>query len=67
MTELEPLRTTIKRRDDLTDDDFDEMLEEFKDCLEIGEDPEEALQEVFGIEPDWFWDNEIQKVIESLI
>lgn len=63
---MESLREVIKRRDEIDDASFDEMLEEFKDNLEIGEDPEEALQDVFGIEPDYIFDPDIMRVMESL-
>lgn len=57
------LRETIKQRDGISDEAFDELLEEFVDLLDDGEDPEEALAQVFEIEPDFLIDAEIVEAI----
>jgi hypothetical protein len=61
----ETVREIIARRDGLSDDEIDDMMAEFSDLLDEGEDPEQALQDVFGLEPDYVWDNEIQGRIIS--
>ena len=57
------LRETIKQLDGINDEAFDELIAEFADLLDEGADPEEALDEVFGMEPDFLLDDEIVKVI----
>ena len=48
------------RRDELSEPDALELIEEVKEaCLEAidqGEDPEEVLMEMLGLEPDYLWD-----------
>ena len=50
------LRKIIKERDDITDEEFDCMIDEARDCLDSGEDPQDVLQEIFSIEPDFIMD-----------
>ena len=50
------LRKIIKERDDITDEEFDYMVDEARDCLDSGEDPQDVLQEIFSIEPDYIMD-----------
>lgn len=53
---MEPLKTVIMRRDGLTDAEADELIEEARDLVHAGEDPEEVLSDLFGLEPDYIFD-----------
>ena len=53
---IESLKTVIMRRDGLTSEQADEMIDEAKQMVLEGEDPEEILLDMFGLEPDYFWD-----------
>lgn len=59
----ETLRVVIKRRDDIDDGEFNAMLDEFGELIADGWEPEEALLDVFGIEPDFLMDGEIMRVM----
>jgi len=61
----ETVREILKRRDNLNDDEIDELFEGFKDDLRCGEDPEEAIAYAFGLEPDYFFDNEVFDAIQE--
>lgn len=52
----ETLKQVLMRRDKLTPDEADELIAEAQECVAAGEDPEEVLEEMFGLEPDYFWD-----------
>ena len=56
MEKLLSLKATIMRRDGLTSDEADEMIEEAKEMIAEGYDPEEVLAEEFGLEPDYIFD-----------
>ena len=53
---LESLKAVIMRRDKLTSDEADERIEEAKERVLAGEDPEEVLYDDFGLEPDYVFD-----------
>lgn len=53
----EPLLQVLMRRDDMTRSEALEAIAEArKRVLEDGEDPEEVLQDEFGLEPDYVMD-----------
>jgi len=56
---MKTLRETIRERDGISAGEFEDMLEDFAIMVAGGDDPEEALAEVFGIEPDFLFDDEI--------
>lgn len=56
---METIREVLIRRDRLTSAEIDEMLEEAKDRIFGGDDPEEVLAEEFGLEPDYLMDEEL--------
>jgi hypothetical protein len=60
---MESVRDIIKRRDRKTDADVDEDFAELAIVPADGTDPEEALAEVFGLEPDYFFDDEVWKTV----
>ena len=60
---LDKVRDILKRRDGLDDAGVDELFEILKEEIEEGANAEDALAGVFGLEPDYFWDDEVQAVI----
>lgn len=59
MADPKSVREMVKARDGLSDEELDDMFAEFEDGLEFGEDPEELVQEIFGLEPDYIFDREL--------
>jgi hypothetical protein len=53
---MKSLKETIMRRDELTSEEADAMIEEAKAQVLEGEDPEEVLMNDFGLEPDYVFD-----------
>ena len=53
---MESLREVLMRRDGLSGDEADEMIEYAKSRVDDGEDPEEVLYEEFVLEPDYIQD-----------
>lgn len=61
---METVRAIIKHRDGASDREVDELLDEFRQRVGDGEDPEEAMHEVFGLEPDYlFEDAEVNRAM----
>ena len=52
----ETLKQVIMRRDELSSDEADALIAEAKQEVADGADPEEVLEEMFGLEPDYFWE-----------
>ena len=53
------VRDTLKHRDQAIDSEIDDLLAEYHMLVAEGEDPEEMIQELFGLEPDYIFDPEI--------
>lgn len=54
---MKSLKQTIMERDNLTSEEADELINEAKDrVLMDGENPEEILEEYFGLESDYIFD-----------
>lgn len=56
---METIRQIIARRDRASDSEIDDMFGAFQAGLDDGEDPEELLQDIFGLEPDYIFDPEL--------
>lgn len=54
--ELETLKETLIRRDGVTPDEADELIELARTRVREGDDPEDVLLEEFGLEPDYVFD-----------
>ncbi len=55
--QLTELHRVLMRRDGMTADEADELIQEARQAvLEDGEDPEDILQDEFGLEPDYTFD-----------
>lgn len=52
----ESLKQVIMRRDDMSSEEADELINEAKEELAEGGDPEEILAEYFGLELDYIMD-----------
>lgn len=59
MDHLESIRSILKTRDDMDDQDITEMLEEAREEILEGADPQDVLQDIFGLEPDYIMDFEL--------
>ena len=59
MSDTETIRQILMRRDQVTAAEVTEMLEEARERIRAGEDPEEVLAEEFGLEPDYVFDDEL--------
>ena len=55
--QLTELHRVLMRRDEMTAEDVDEWIRAAQQAvLEDGEDPEDILQDEFGLEPDYVLD-----------
>ena len=52
----ESLKTVIMRRDRLSADEAQELIDDAKASVAEGADPEEILLNDFGLEPDYIFD-----------
>jgi len=50
------LVSIMMRRDGMERDDAEDLLQDARAAVEEGEDPEEILQDFFGLEPDYVFD-----------
>ncbi len=46
----------LMRRDGMERDDAEDLLQDAREAVEDGEDPEEILADWFGLEPDYVFD-----------
>ena len=53
---METLKQVLMHRDKLSSDEADAAIEEAKELVAAGEDPEEVLLDEFGLEPDYVFD-----------
>ena len=53
---MDSLKATIMRRDKLTSEEADEQINTAKQAVLDGANPEELLEEEFGLEPDYIFD-----------
>lgn len=52
----ESLKQVLMRRDELSAAEADELIARARERVHDGEDPEEVLEEEFGLEPDYVFD-----------
>jgi hypothetical protein len=50
------LKKDIMQRDGLTSEEADEMINDARERVMEGENPDEILHEDFGLEPDYIFD-----------
>lgn len=53
------IRQTIHQRDNASNEEIDDMFEDARIMIREGEDPEDVLREIFGLEPDYIFDEEL--------
>jgi len=53
---MESIKQILMRRDGLTPSEAEEIIEEMKERVRQGDDPEEVLYEDVGLEPDYIFD-----------
>ena len=53
---METLKQVLMRRDKMTADEAQELIDEARERVAEGEDPEEILHYDFGLEPDYIFD-----------
>jgi len=53
---MKTVRQILMDRDGNTAEEADELIEEARERVLNGEDPEEILEEEFGLEPDYVFD-----------
>ena len=52
----EPLKDVIMKRDGMSSNEADDLINEAKQAILDGEDPEEVLEDYFGLELDYILD-----------
>ena len=52
------VREIIRRRDDASDSEINDMFEDLSIMIAGGDEPEDALAEVFGLEPDYLLEDD---------
>ena len=57
--ELKSVREIVKARDGIGEAEVDDMVEKYRHGCDDGEDPEELIQDIFGLEPDYIFDPEL--------
>ncbi len=50
------LISTLMRRDNITETEARELCSECADAIMEGEDPQDAMQDILCLEPDYFFD-----------
>lgn len=53
---IKSLKATIMERDGIDSDEADDLIAEAKACVAEGENPEDVLEDYFGLEPDYIFD-----------
>lgn len=53
---MKNLKETIMERDNLSEEEANQMIEDAKEQVFAGEDPDEVLANDFGLEPDYVFD-----------
>lgn len=62
---METIREIIARRDGSTPAEIDDLFTEAQAQIADGVDPEEVIADVFGLEPDYFFDAEFMTALEA--
>ena len=53
---MESIKEILMRRDGMTSEEANEAIQEARERVAEGEDPEEILQDFFDLEPDYIFD-----------
>jgi hypothetical protein len=52
----ETIKQILMRRDGMTATDADDLINEAREAVAEGQDPEEVCYDYFGLEPDYIWE-----------
>ena len=53
---METIKEILISRDDMSPEDADELIEDMKEQVHDGADPEQVLRDEVGLEPDYIWE-----------
>jgi hypothetical protein len=53
---METIKQVLMRRDKLSPLEADDALAEARKRIKNGDDPQDVVEEEFGLEPDYIWD-----------
>lgn len=62
---METIREIIATRDGSTHGEIDDLFTDATDDIADGIDPEDVLSDTFGLEPDYIFDAEFMKAVET--
>ena len=62
---LDTIRSLLRTRDQASEADIDDLFTVATDDIADGVDPEDVLADVFGLEPDYLFDAEFMKAVET--
>ena len=52
----ESIKQILMRRDGMSADEAEELIQEAREAVAEGRDPEEVCYDYFGLEPDYTWE-----------
>ena len=52
----ESIKQILMRRDGMSADEAEEFIQEAREAVAEGQDPEEVCYDYFGLEPDYIWE-----------
>lgn len=61
---METIRSILRTRDQASESDIDDLFTEAEGQIADGVDPEEVIADVFGLEPDYLFDEEFMAALE---
>ena len=50
------IKQILMRRDGMSADEAEELIQEAREAVAEGQDPEEVCCDYFGLEPDYIWE-----------
>lgn len=53
---METIKEILISRDDMSPDEADELIQDMKEQVLNGADPEQVLHDEVGLEPDYIWE-----------
>ena len=62
---LDTIRSILRTRDQASESDIDALFTDATDDIAGGCDPEDVLSDTFGLEPDYLFDAEFMKAVET--
>ena len=62
---LDTIRSILHTRDQASESDIDDLFTNATDDIADGLDPEDVLADTFGLEPDYLFDAEFMRAVET--